>query len=63
VSRKFQVTVQQTIDIEEADREHALELLKKNPPFREFIGASSRGVFSLKARPEIAVMEVVEVTE
>ena len=63
MSKKFQITVQQVVDVEEADREHALKLLKKNPPYREIIGVAIRGIYSLKARPKIEVVEVVEVTE
>jgi len=63
-NRKFQITVQQIVDVEAPDAEKATEKLEKNPPWLDttIMAVKDGYLYTAKARPKVVVVEVVEVT-
>lgn len=64
-NRKFQVTIQQVVDVEAPDAEKATKKLEANPPYLDttILAIKDGYLYTAKARPEVAVVEVREVTK
>ena len=64
-NRKFQITVQQVVDVEAPDVEKATYQLKANPPWLDttIMAVKDGYLYTAEARPEVAVVEVREVKE
>ena len=64
-NRKFQITIQQVVDVEAPDAEKATKKLEANPPWLDttIMAIKDGYLYTAKARQKITVVEVVEVTK
>ena len=62
-NRKFQITIQQVVDVEAPDEGKATRQLEANPPWLDttIMAIKDGYLYTAKARPKVAVVEVVEV--